>query len=55
MLNIKEREEKQAPPRGSNFNTPEQNQLYAFQSRGEQDPSCGERYVKVFLIDFYTL
>ncbi|XP_049360778.1 uncharacterized protein LOC125825494 [Solanum verrucosum] len=57
ILVTKGRENKQAPPSGSNSNAPKQNRFYALQSRGDQEssPNVVTGMLKVFLIDVYVL
>ena len=57
MLKVKGREDKQAPPSGSNSNAQKQNRFYALQSRGDQEssPDVVTGMLKVFSIDVYAL
>uniref|UniRef100_M1DX31 Gag-pol polyprotein n=1 Tax=Solanum tuberosum TaxID=4113 RepID=M1DX31_SOLTU len=56
MLKVQGREVKQVPPSGSNSDAPKNNNLYALQSRGDQESSPNVvGMLQVFSIDVYAL
>ncbi|XP_049349343.1 uncharacterized protein LOC125813907 [Solanum verrucosum] len=53
MLKVKGREDKKAPPSGSNSNDPKKNRFYALQSSGDKESSPDVVTGKSFHIDVY--